>query len=76
MCISKYHYRGTNLLQLNQAVSRQNKHLVSLSKGDDGSSSGSDDDSDDEPAFDNKGTRPMRPGMCGISLAALVGYVV
>ena len=58
MCISKYHDRGTNLLQLNQAVSWRNKHLARLSKGDDGSSSGSDDDSDDELAFDDKGSRP------------------
>ena len=60
-CISKYHDRSTILLQLNQgyqAVSRRNKHLARLSKGNDASSSGSYDDSDDELASDDKGSRP------------------
>ena len=50
MYILKHHDRSTSLLRLNQAVSRRNKHLARLSKGDDGSSSGSDDDSDDKLA--------------------------
>ena len=60
MCISKFHDRGTNLLKLNQAVSRRTKQLAALSKGDDGSSSNtsSEVDSDDELTFDDKGSRP------------------
>ena len=57
MCISKYHVMSTSLLTLNQAVSRRNKHLARRNKGDDASSSGSDDASNDELAFDDKGTR-------------------
>ena len=58
MCISKYHDRSTSLLKLNQAVFRRNKHLARRSKGENGSSLGSDDDSDDELAFDDKGSSP------------------
>ena len=58
MCILKHHDRSTSLLRLNQAVSRRNKHLARHSKGDNGSSSGSDDDRDDELPFNDKGSRP------------------
>lgn len=63
MSISKFHDRDTNLVQLNQAVSRHNKLLAALSKGDDdddGSSSNSSSgvDSEDDLTFDDKGSRP------------------
>ena len=54
VCVSWYHDRSTRLLKLNQAVSRQDKYLASRSKGDDTSSSGSEDDSDVELTFDDK----------------------
>jgi hypothetical protein len=60
MCISKFHDRGTNLVKLNQAVSRRNKQLAALSKGDDGSSSNTSSgaESEDDLTFDDKASRP------------------